>query len=128
MRWQRSTVASPLYSTIHHNLSDEVPEHLAEETQLEHVTTPLVEDDTADWLQKLRIGETFAAERNAICTLLDELETMWDGRFGEIDETEHRIELIPDGNPVHQIPYRAGSATRVVIRREIANMREARVV
>lgn len=72
----------------------------------------------------MRIGETFAVERETVCTLLNEFGTMWDGSLGEIYAAELRIERKPDSKPVHQPPYRDVPATRVVTRREIAEMRE----
>lgn len=37
---------------------------------------------------------------------------MWDGRLGEINATEHRIELKEEARPVYQLPYRSGFKER----------------
>jgi len=41
---------------------------------------------------------------------------MWDGSLGVIRTTEHRIDLKPGTVPQRQAPYRAGHASRGVIR------------
>ena len=42
---------------------------------------------------------------------------MWDGSLGQINTTEHRIQLQPDAKPVYQRPYRTGpQALKFVVR------------
>lgn len=76
----------------------------------------------------VRFTEMFAAERKTIYTLFKEFYAIWDDPLRDINLTEHRIELAPDAKPVHQPPYRAGMATRAVLGREIAKIRESGVV
>lgn len=125
---QRIAIATPLHSTPIHLWSDIVAVPIAEETRTEHVIPPLAEGDTADRRQATHIGETFAADRNSIYTLLEQLYTFWDGNVGEIDVREHRTGLTFHAKQVHKRPYRDGTETCAVIRREIAKMPKAGVV
>jgi len=47
---------------------------------------------------------------------------MWSGALGHIKVMEHKIELKPGSQPVHQHPYRAGPAQRECEKREIDEM------
>lgn len=56
---------------------------------------------------------------------MEHFDTMWNGSLAQINETDHRIDLMRNAMLVNQTPYRAGTATRAVFRREIENMRAA---
>jgi hypothetical protein len=53
---------------------------------------------------------------------------MWSGRLGQVQSTNHRIDLIPGKKPVHCQPYRAGPRARAVESAEIQRMLKAEVI
>jgi hypothetical protein len=53
---------------------------------------------------------------------------MWSGRLGQVQSTNHQIDLIPGQNPVHCQPYRAGPRERAVESAKIQRMLKAEVI
>eukprot|EP00171_Calliarthron_tuberculosum_P023134 IDg23134t1 len=62
-----------------------------------------------EWQEKLR-------------AMLAKHERMWNGFLGEINTTEHHIELEPGTRPIRQHPYRAGHHARDFVSKEIDKM------
>ena len=61
-------------------------------------------------------------------TLLKKYEGLFDGTLGEINITEHRIQLKDDAAPVHAQPYRAGPSAREFEHTEIKKMLDQKVI
>jgi hypothetical protein len=53
---------------------------------------------------------------------------MWSGRLGQVQSSNHRIDLIPGQNTVHCQPYREGHRARAVESAEIERMIKAEVI
>jgi hypothetical protein len=53
---------------------------------------------------------------------------MWSGRLGQVQPTNHRIDLITGQKPVHCQPYRAGPRELAVESAEIQRMLKAEVI
>lgn len=52
--------------------------------------------------------------------MLEQFQSMWDGRLGTIKAAKHRIELTPpNARPIHSVPYRAGPVARTFEKTEI---------
>ena len=60
--------------------------------------------------------------------MLAKHRSMWSGRLGQVQSTNHRIDLIPGQKPVHCQPYRAGPTARAVESAEIERMLKAEVI
>lgn len=58
--------------------------------------------------------------REKVLETLRRYVNMWDGHFGLIEATYHRIKTCSDTHPFRQRPYRAGSKTRQIQVEEIA--------
>ena len=84
--------------------------------------TPHWEDLLSATLRDERVDDDLHAE---IIEMLRKHERMWNGTLGAIHATEHRIELVPGATPVNQPPYRAGHASREIIRTQVEKMLRA---
>ena len=73
---------------------------------------------------KVRLGANFEKHRRRIERLLEPCEEMWNGQLGELEVTEHGIQLTHGSKSVHQAPYRAGPLQRKMQNKEIENMLE----
>ena len=84
-----------------------IKKHLAVVSQSEHgqVEDKSITDDTV----KLGVERTYHPE---IREMLRRHECLWDGKTGEINITQHSIDLIPGARPFKSAPYRAGQKTR----------------
>jgi hypothetical protein len=60
--------------------------------------------------------------------MLAKHRSMWSGRLGQVQSTNHRIDLIHGKKPVHCQPYRAGPRSRAVESAEIQRMLKAEVI
>jgi len=60
--------------------------------------------------------------------MLGEFQEMYDGRLGEINVTEHTLELLPGTRPVHTNPYREGPKTREIVKGEVERQLRAGVI
>ena len=54
--------------------------------------------------------------------ILAKHQSMWNGKLGTIETTEHRMELLPEHAPVWQAPYRMGHKEREFESAEIGKM------
>lgn len=63
-----------------------------------------------------------------IRAMLHKHSPMWNGALGEINLTEHRIELLPGARPVSQSPYRQGPKGRKFEDEEVRRMLKDGVV
>ena len=69
------------------------------------------------------------ALRKDIMRMLERHEGMGKpGKLGEINITEHRIELQPGTRPIRSQPYRQGPATRELVAKNVREMIEADVI
>ena len=66
--------------------------------------------------------------RNRLREMLRRHSAMWDGSLGEINSTEHCIELKAGTRPIAQQPYRAGFKEREFVATEIDKMLRSGVV
>ena len=57
--------------------------------------------------------------REELRAMLDEFRSMYDGRLGEINVTEHSIDLVEGARPIHVNPYREGPKTRDIVKTEV---------
>jgi hypothetical protein len=73
---------------------------------------PEVEDNS--WQEAVQLGHLNGEERAEILDILAKHRSMWSGRLGQVQSTNHRIDLIPGQKPVHCQPYRAGPRARAV--------------
>jgi hypothetical protein len=73
---------------------------------------PNVEGDA--WQEAGQLGHLNGDERAEILDMLANNRSMWSGRLGQVQSTNHRIDLIPGQNPVHCQPYGAGPRARAV--------------
>ena len=53
---------------------------------------------------------------------------MWDGSLGEVNTTEHHIDLLKGARPIASHPYRAGPRAREAEQAEVQRMLEADVM
>lgn len=60
--------------------------------------------------------------------MLAHLSSIWDQLLRRISISKHRIELLPNSNPVHSAPYRAGAAVWKLKRLEIENTISQKVI
>ena len=60
--------------------------------------------------------------------MLREFAPMWSGDLGEINTTEHYIDLLPGARPVAQHPYRAGPRAREIEQQEVDKMLQSGVI
>ena len=61
------------------------------------------------WRDKIDLSHLKDATlRKRVLTLLEMYATVFEGRLGQIDATEHHINLKPGTAPIRQQPYRAG--------------------
>ena len=60
--------------------------------------------------------------------MLKEHERMWLGELGEINVTEHSIDLIPNARPFKSPPFRAGPKTRELEQFEVTKQLKAGVI
>lgn len=54
-------------------------------------------------------------------------ERLRDGHLGEINITEHRVDLLPDSKTIKSAPYRAGPKIRELIQAEVEKQLDAGV-
>jgi hypothetical protein len=87
---------------------------------------PDVEGDA--WREAVQLGHLPGEERDEILDILAKHRSMWSGRFGQVQSTNHRIDLIPGQNPVHCQPYRAEPRARAVESSVIQRMLKAEVI
>ena len=81
-----------------------------------------------DWRDEVNIDKQNEDERQRLNEILAAFQHMWDGRLGNINITQHRIDLKPDTKPVFQPPYRAGPRQRELEQMEIQRMLEQDVI
>lgn len=63
-------------------------------------------------LNALDFSQVPAAFRGKLRELLRDFTPMWDGSLGEINTTEHAIDLHPGTRPIASLPCRAGPRAR----------------
>ena len=80
------------------------------------------------WKEAVQLGHLQDESRVAILDMLAKHRSMWSGRLGQVQSTNHRIDLIPGQKPVHCQPYRAGPTARAVESAEIERMLKAEVI
>jgi hypothetical protein len=66
------------------------------------------------WQEAVQLGRLNGEERAEILDTFAKHRSMWSGRLGQVQSTNHQIDLIPGQNPVHCQPYRAGPRARAV--------------
>jgi hypothetical protein len=87
---------------------------------------PNVEGDA--WQEGVQMGHLNGEERAEILDMLQKHRSMWSGRLGQVQSTNHRIDLIPGHKPVQCQPYRAGPRERAVESAELQRMLKAEVI
>jgi Reverse transcriptase (RNA-dependent DNA polymerase) len=80
------------------------------------------------WQEAVQLGHLNGEERAEILDMLAKRRSMWSGRLGQVQSTNHRIDLIPGQKPVHCQPYRAGPRARAMESAEIQRMLKAEVI
>jgi hypothetical protein len=86
----------------------------------------VVEGDA--WREAVQLGHLPGKDRDEILDMLAKHRSMWSGRLGQVQSTNHRIDLIPGQTPVHCQPYRAGPKAMAVESAEIQRMLKAEVI
>ena len=84
-----------------------INKHLADLREAEHgkdEEKPI----TAETVE-LGVDKTY---HKAIREMLRDHEHLWDGTMGQINITQHAIDLVPGARPFKSAPYRAGPKTR----------------
>ena len=82
----------------------------------------------ASSLDDIDLSHVDEKHRPRLLTMLQKYAKMWDGSLGEINTTEHHIELVPDARPIASHPYRAGPKAREVEQKEVERMLQAGVI
>lgn len=54
--------------------------------------------------------------------ILGELSPVWQGQMGEVNTTQHRIEIAPDSRPVFSRPYPEGQESHKVIKANLDDL------
>ena len=86
-----------------------------------------VEEQWKDEIDLSHIDDPELKER--VLTLLEKYSDMWKpGKLGCIKATEHRIELVENTRPIHQMPYRQGLPAREKTLEAIRKMIEQDVI
>ncbi|CAN8069508.1 unnamed protein product, partial [Agarophyton chilense] len=98
------------------------------ETEKKPVPTSHDRVDPVKELEELDLGHVLESHRESLREMLREFTTMWDGSLGEINTTEHRIDLWPNTRPVAQHPYRAGPKAREEEQFQVDKMLRAGVI
>jgi hypothetical protein len=80
------------------------------------------------WKQDVDIAHLTHQEREKVLTMLRKQRTMWNGRWGQVQTTAHRIQLTPGAKPAYSQPYRAGAKAREKESVEIHRMLRAGVI
>ena len=95
-----------------------------------HIGTPTVEPETpeAKTVDDLDLSHLNSGLRTRLRNMLRKYEDMWDGSLGEINVTEHHIDLIPGSRPITQQPYRAGPKAREFEQEQIDRMLRDNVI
>ena len=82
-----------------------------------------LEPETAiNQVQELDLSHLAPEYRERVRGMLKEFAPMWAGDLGQINTTEHHIDLVPGSRPVAQQPYRAGPKARELEQREVDKM------
>ena len=99
-----------------------INKHLADlrESHMEKDETPVTAEDVP-----LDVDEKY---HPAIRGMLKKHEDMWLGKLGNINVTEHAIDLIPGARSFKSPPYRAGPKTRELEQFEITKQLKADVI
>jgi hypothetical protein len=84
---------------------------------------PNVEGDA--WQEAVQLGQLQGEARAEILDMFAKHRLMWSGRLGQVQSTNHRIDLIPGQKPVHCQPYRAGHRVRAVESAEVLRILKA---
>ncbi len=102
---------------------DTINQHLADlrESHMEQDEEPI----TAD---KIPLDEVPENLRCRVRQMLKKHEQMWLGKLGEINVTEHGINLKPDAKPFKSPPFRAGPKMRELIQFEVDKQLKAGVI
>ena len=100
-------------------------EGMAQAQQQKRVAEP-----NPDWRTFVDLSHVHDSSlRRDILQMLERHEGMWTpGKLGEINITEHRIELQPGIRPIRSQPYRQGPATRELVAKNVREMIEANVI
>ena len=91
-------------------------------------------DDKADDPPKIRsvddldLSHVDSTHRERLREMLRKFSPMWDGSLGEINTTQHHIDVTPGTRPLAQAPYRAGPRARQIEQAEVDRMLEAGVI
>jgi hypothetical protein len=80
------------------------------------------------WKDQLDLQHLTEETQSKVTEMLSKFSSMWTGQLGEINITQHRIDLVPDAKPVYQAPYRAGVKGRKVEKEEVERMLKAGVI
>ena len=106
---------SPITSDIEDEDPDEQPMHHAKKDDV----------TSADDLDLSHVPEKY---REKLRSMLHEFRSMYDGRLGGINTTEHAIDLVPGTRPIHANPYREGPKMRDIVKDEVERQLRAGVI
>ncbi len=76
----------------------------------------------SSWKDEIDLAHLELHVRAEVFNLLEPHGRMWDGHWGTITATRHRIDLQPGARPVYSHPYRAGNRARKDEAEEIDRM------
>ena len=85
-------------------------------------TTITAKSGTPPSLDELDLGHVPPTHREKLRSLLQEFSTMWDGSLGEVNTTEHHIDLVKRARPIASHPYRVGPRAREAEQDEFQRM------
>ena len=87
------------------------------------------EEVKEDWRKRVDLSHLKDASlRKRVKALLESYSTVFEGKLGQINATEHHINLKPGTPPILQQPYRAGPEKREHIREQIEYQLAAGVI
>ena len=79
-------------------------------------------------LDEIDVGHVPPTHREKLRSLLQEISTMWDGSPGEVNTTEHHIDLVKSARLIASHPYRAAPRPREAEQAEAQRMLDADVI
>jgi hypothetical protein len=80
------------------------------------------------WRDAVQLGHLPDEDLAEILEMLAKHRSMWSGKLGQVQSTNHRLYLIPRQKPVHCQPYIAGPRARAVESAKIQRMLKAEVI
>lgn len=82
-----------------------------------------------DWQEEVEISYDYAKYGLKFINMLSELEFMWDGHMGRVEEVRHKLEFsAEDSRPIRSMPIRAGLEVWEFGKNKIAEMLEQYVI